>query len=177
MMSRAPTRSNLRRAFTLLELLLVLMLMGISAATIVPHLNGTLDRWQLRETARNIQTTLQVASQWACVRQETVVFALDAKRNAFSLRLLNAQQSSTRSLLPVGRQSCGQGVEIVRTEGFEDLVGERVLVFQPDGTSRAGRIVLTGDGPNGNRETLWEITVDGHGTVRCREGLTDEVGK
>lgn len=176
-MSRIPASFSSRRAFTLLELLLVLMLIGISAATIVPHLNGTLDRWQLRETARNLQTTLQMASQWACVRQEAVVFVLDAKRGIFSLIPLEGGQSATWDLFPIGRQSYGQGVEIAQIEGLRDLGKEKVLVFRPDGTSEAAMIVLTGGRPDANRETLWQIAVDNCGAVQCQEKIADEASE
>lgn len=177
MMSRIPANSSLRRAFTLLELLLVLLLIGISAATIVPHLNGTLGRWQLRETARNLQMTLQAASQWAGVRQEAIVFVLDTKKGTFGLRPLEGGPSKTGGLLSLGRQSFGQGVEIARLEGLTDQGREKVLVFRPDGTSRAAQIVLTGARPDANRETLWQIAVDDCGVVQCQERLADETGQ
>lgn len=173
-MSRIPASFRLRQAFTLLELLLVLMLIGISTATIVPHLNGTLGRWQLRETAHNLQTTIQMASQWAYVQQEAIVFVLDEKRSVFSLRPLEDEQSDTKKLFPIGRQSFGQGVKIVRMEGFRDLDGEKVLVFRSDGTSEAAMIVLTGDRLDANREIQWQIAVDSYGDVRCQEILDDE---
>jgi type II secretory pathway pseudopilin PulG len=159
-----------------LELLLVLMLIGISAATIVPQLNGTLDSWQLRETARNLQTVLQVASQWAYARQETVVFALDVKNGAFSLRPFDDGQSTAGGLLPTGRQSLGQGVEVVRMEGLTNLGKEKVLLFGPDGTSQAATIVLTGSRP-GAREKLWQIVLDDRGAVQCRETQADGAGQ
>jgi type II secretion system protein H len=177
MMSRKAAGFSVRRAFTLLELLLVLMLIGISAATIVPHLNGTLGRWQLRETAHNLQATLQMASQWARVRQEPVVFALDARRGAFGLRPLEDGRSGARGLLPVGRQSFGQGVQIARMEGLNDLGKEKVLMFWPDGTSQAAMIVLTGGKPHAGPETVWRITLDDRGAVHCREKLADEAGE
>jgi len=176
-MRRTPVNCSGRRAFTLLELLLVLMLIGISAATIVPHLNGTLGRWQLRETARNLETTLQAASQWARVRQESIVFALDAKRGTFGLRVPPGVSSSGGGLLSVGRQSFGQGVEIVRMGGFTDQGAEKILAFRPDGTAPAAEIVLAGSRPDANRETLWQIAVDDHGTIRCEEKSVDEEGE
>lgn len=177
MMSRIPAGFSSLQAFTLLELLLVLMLIGIGAATIVPHFNGTLGQWQLRETARNLQATLQMASNWACMRQEAVVFALDAKRGVFSLRPLEGGQATTRSLFPIGRQSFGQGVEIVRMDGLRDLGKEKVLVFRPDGTSEAAMIVLAASRLYVNRECLWQIAVDSCGTVQCQERLANEVGE
>jgi type II secretion system protein H len=166
-----------RRAFTLLELMLVLVLIGISTATIVPHLHGTLGRWQLRETARNLQATLQMASQWACVRQETVVFALDTKRGAFSLRPRESKRPTAWGSLAVGRQSFGQGIKTTRVEGLTDMGKEKVLVFWPDGTSQPGTIILTGARSDANREPLWQITVDSCGAVRCQEKLADEAGE
>lgn len=176
-MSGIPASFSSRRAFTLIELLLVLMLIGIGAATIVPHLNGTLDRWQVRETARNIETTLQMASHWACVRQEAIVFAVDVKRGVFGLRSLEGGQSAIPGLFPIGKQSFGRGVEIVRIEGLKDLGKEKVLVFRPDGTSEAAMIILTAGRLDVNRDTLWQVVVDDCGTVQCQERLTDDMGE
>jgi prepilin-type N-terminal cleavage/methylation domain-containing protein len=177
MTSRLPAHTSLRRAFTLLELLLVLTLIGISTATIVPHLNGTLGRWQLRETARNLQTTLQVASQWAGVRQEAIVFAVDVKQGVFCLRPLESGSPAARDVPPTGRQSFGRDVEMTRTEGLTEAGKEKILVFRPDGTARAAQLVLKSTRADANRETLWQITVDGRGAVSCQERLADETGK
>jgi prepilin-type N-terminal cleavage/methylation domain-containing protein len=165
---------SVRRAFTLLELLVVLVLISISAAATVPQLNGTLGRWQLRETARNLQMTLEVAAQWAGVRQEAVVFALDAARGTFRLRLPAPGRAGGRGALPAGRQSLGRSVAIARMEGLTDQGAEKVLVFGPDGTSPAATIVLTNGRAQASRETSWQIVLDGRGAVRCREGLDDE---
>ena len=176
MMSKRPASSSSRRAFTLLELLLVLMLIGISAAATVPHLNGTLGRWQLKETARNLEVTLQLASQWACVRQEAIAFVLDVRKGRFMLRPLGDEWSPGEAPLPVGRQSFGQGVQIVRMEGLIDFGKEKILMFRPDGTSPAATIVLTGSRPDANRETVWQIALNGRGAVQCQERLADEAG-
>ena len=154
----------------------MLMLIGISAATTVPHLNGTLGRWQLKETARNLEVTLQFASQWARVRQEAIAFVLDVRQGSFMLRPLGDEGSLGEASLPVGRQSFGRGVEIARMEGLIDLGKEKILMFRPDGTSPAATIVLTGSQPDANRETLWQIALNGRGAVQCRERLADETG-
>jgi Tfp pilus assembly protein FimT len=159
----------------LLELLLVLMLIGISAATIVPHLNGTLDRWQLRETAHNLQTTLQMASQWACVRQETLIFTMDEKNGTFCLRHLEDAKSSTQDRVTIVRQSFGRDVKIARAEGFNKLGRERILIFRSDGKLEAATIILISSRPEINRQTLWEIAIDCRGAVLCQERFIDEV--
>jgi prepilin-type N-terminal cleavage/methylation domain-containing protein len=174
MTSRTPVSPNTRHAFTLLELLVVLVLISISAAATVPQLNGTLGRWQLRETAHNLQMTLEVAAQWAGVRQEAVVFALDASHGTFSLRLPAPGRAGGRGALPAGRQSLGQGVAIARMEGLTDQGAEHILVFGPDGTSPPATIVLTDGRAQASRETSWQIVLDGRGAVRCQEGRDDE---
>jgi len=165
------------RAFTLLELLLVLMLIGISAATIVPHLNGTLGRWQLRETARNLQTTLQLASQWSSARQEGVVFSLNTQKGNFSLRFSKEGDAASGDLLPTGRQSFGQGVGIAQAMGFKDRGMEKVLLFRPDGSSDEAAIVLTDKGSSDARASSWEISIGSGGAVQCQERAADETGK
>lgn len=165
-----------RRAFTLLELLLVLLLIGVSAATIVPRLNGTLGRWQCRETAQNLEAILRLGSEWARIRQEPIAFVLSVARGSFGLRLLGDEQELRgRIAPPVGWQSVGQGVRITRTEGLEDRGDDRVLVFWPNGASQAADIILTGDRSDANRETVWQIAVDGRGAVRCQERPVDDV--
>jgi prepilin-type N-terminal cleavage/methylation domain-containing protein len=176
MTSRKLPNVDVRHAFTLLELLLVLVLISISAAATVPQLNGTVGRWQLRETARNLQMTLEVATQWASVRQESVVFALDVPGGTFGLRPQATGRAGTRGALPAGRQSLGQGVGVARTEGFTDLGREKVLVFRPDGVSPAAAIVLTG-GAGSGREMLWQIALDGRGTIHCQEGQAGEMDR
>ena len=174
MMNRIPANSDLRPAFTLLELLLVLMLIGISAAAIVPHLNGTIGRWQLRETARNLQTALQAATQWSRVRQETVVLVVDSQKGTFGLRALKNERAAARGLLTIGRQSFGRGVEIAHMEGFQNTGKENILVFEPDGTSSPAMVALIGAGADANRQTIWQIEVDGRGAVQCQERLARE---
>jgi len=170
--------SSPRRAFTLLELLLVLLLIGVSAATIVPRLNGTLGRWQCRETAQNLEAVLRLGSEWARIRQEPIAFVLSVARGSFGLRLLgNEQELRGQIAPPVGWQSVGQGVRITRTEGLEDRGGDQVLVFWPNGASRAASVILTDARSNANRQTVWQIVVDGLGAVRCQERLVDDVGE
>ncbi len=173
-MNDEPRQPASRRAFTLLELLLVLVLIGISAATIVPHLNGTVGRWQLKESVKNLQAALQLASQWACVRQEPVVLTVDTRRGAFALKPLAKERLRGNHLLPVGWQSFGRGVKISEVQGFRSSGSRRSLTFHPNGTSPAARIVLTGSESGANQKTVWQITIDGHGGVQCQERLTDE---
>ena len=71
----------------------------------------------------------------------------------------------------------GQGIQIVRIEGLRDSGEEKVLVFRSDGTSETAMIVLTGDRPDANRDTLWQIAVDSCGAVHCQERLPDEAGE
>lgn len=173
-MSKKQAHFSHRRAFTLLELLLVLALVAISMAAVVPHLNGTLNQWQLREGVRNLETTLRLASQWARVKQEAVAFALDVQSRTFALRSLQDGPSANRTFPAVGRQSLGRGVEITRLEGLIDVGQEKVLVFWPDGTSEAATIVLTSGRTDSGQKTLWQIALDGRGTIRCQERLDDE---
>lgn len=173
-MTRKPLHTDSCGGFTLVELLLVLVLVAISVAAVVPRFTGTLGAWQLRETAWNMQASLQLASQWARVRQEVVVFALDGRKGVFALRAVSTdERQAPETFPPLGRQSFGRSVRIVRTEGLQDAGQEKVLTFRPDGTSEAAIIVLGGRGADSADETTWHIVLDGRGAVRCREVLAD----
>jgi type II secretion system protein H len=176
-MRKRQTDSGSRCAFTLLELLLVLTLMAISMATVVPQLNGTLGRWQLREGVRDLQATLQLAAQWALARQEPVACVLDVQRRVFTLRYLQAGQSTYATLPAISQQSLGASVVIARLEGFRDVGKEKALIFRPDGTSQAATILLAENGADSAGCTQWQISVDGQGTVQLQEKLADEQNK
>ncbi len=176
-MSRIRANRRPPRGFTLLELLLVLVLIGISVAAVVPRFQGTLGGWQLRETARNVQAALQLGFQWARVRQEPVAFVLNVRQGTFSLRSFQEGQLTDKTLPATGRQALGQGVEVARVEGLEDVGREKVLVFRPEGASEPATIVLTGSRMGTASHTLWQIDLDGRGTVHCREKDADEKGR
>jgi prepilin-type N-terminal cleavage/methylation domain-containing protein len=166
-MNKTRTCAKPPCAFTLLELLLVLVLIAISVAAIVPRFHATLGAWQLRETAWNLQAALRWGSQWAYARQEPVTFVLNVQRGVFSLTLSPDEPSADRALLPMGWQPLGQGVSVARAEGLKDVGQEKVLVFRSDGTSEPAVIVLT----NGGAGSTWQIDLDGRGTVHCQEKL------
>ena len=174
-MRRKRLHSNLRGGFTLLELLLVLLLVAISVATVVPRFRGTLGTWQLRETVWNLRATLQLASRWARVRQEIVVFALDERQGVFTVRSLQATGGPASGTFPsVGLQSFGQSARIVRAEGFQNAGQEKTLTFRPDGTPGPAILVLAGRETGDADEVMWQVTVDGRGAVRCEETYADD---
>jgi type II secretion system protein H len=172
--SRIRVSPELPRGFTLLELLLVLALIGIAVATVIPNLTGTLGEWQVRETARDLQATLQLASQWARVRQEAVLFVLDVPRGVFSLRCFRDGQATDRAVLPLGQQALGRNVTIVRTEGLRDDAREKVLAFGPAGASGKAILLLTDNRAVAAPYRAWQVDVDEEGNVHCQERLVDE---
>ena len=155
----------------------MLVLIGISVAAVVPQFNGTLGQWQLRETALNLRTSLQLASQWACVRQEAVALALDVQRGTFALKPLEEGRLANRTLPGIARQSFGRSVAVLRMDGVRDVGGEKALLFWPDGTSDAATIVLTGGRVDSAQKMLWEVALDSRGTVHCQERRADETSK
>lgn len=177
MMRKQQTDWGSRHGFTLLELLLVLALVAVSMAAVVPQLSGTLSRWQLRESVRDLQASLQLAGQWARTRQEPVACVLDVQGRSFSLRSLQAGQSSYAAIPAINRQSLGATIGIARIEGFRDTGGGKALVFRPDGTSQAATIILAESGADAAGRTQWQITVDDQGAVHLQETLVSEQSK
>jgi hypothetical protein len=93
------------------------------------------------------------------------------------LRRLPKGQSTDGALLPMGWQPLGQGVRVARAEGLQDMDQEKVLVLRPDGTSEPAMILLTRTGAGGPSGTLWQIDLDGRGTISCQEKSIDEKNK
>jgi len=70
----------MRRAHTLPELVIVLVLIALVAAIAIPPLGETLTRWKMRAAVADLVNALVLAREAALVRGVTAVFAVDAAR-------------------------------------------------------------------------------------------------
>jgi len=112
---------------TLIELAVVMAIVGIMALFMVPAIGEWVDNYRIRQTSRDIVTTLQEAKMRAI-----------AKRQAYSITFAsNGYQMSTAPADPdiPPQQATARGVDI-------STVGV-VVTFNPDGTSNGGTITIT----------------------------------
>ncbi|MBW7989243.1 MAG: prepilin-type N-terminal cleavage/methylation domain-containing protein [Planctomycetes bacterium] len=155
--------------FTLVELLLVLVLMAISVATIVPRIGDSVSGWQVREISKNMLATIKLSRQLALTRQEVIFFALDTDSTSFTIkkagRTVDLYGTAEESLVP--RQFLGKGATIVRLEGFQDIGNEKSLVFWPDGRTEKAHVILTSE--KDSKTAQWHIFIENDGSAVLRE--------
>lgn len=127
--------ARLRTGFTLLEMLVVLVILGLSLAVVVPAINKGLGG-SLDDAARDVQVGLRKARSEAVLNKRNVALWVDVQSKTFGL-------DSGR-----GKRSLPRGLEVSARVADSEKQGARAAVrFFPDGSSTGGRIRLSkGDG-------------------------------
>jgi prepilin-type N-terminal cleavage/methylation domain-containing protein len=160
--SREGDDGSVMRAFTLLELLVVLMVVGISGALAFPRLSSFLLRepepWR---SGRKLARLVTYARELAVATESTVVFSLDANTGNYGIVSRQRDRESVGVAAPPDFR--GQLGKTVRITGIE-WAGEHWdpqdvlrVVFGPEGwgdsmtvtlASSEGKIVIlvVGDG-------------------------------
>jgi prepilin-type N-terminal cleavage/methylation domain-containing protein len=160
---------KLRYGFNLIELLLVLVLIAITVATIIPRIGNSASGWQIREISKNMIAMIRIARQLALTQQEVMVFSLNTDSASFTIKkadqIVDMYDKANESLVP--RQFLGKGATIVRLDGFHDAGNEKKLVFWPDGRTSKAHVILTSD--NDSETTHWHIFIEDDGSTVLRE--------
>ena len=121
------------RGFTLLEVLVVLVLMGLAYAMAMPMIGSGAATLELKSTTRQLAAGLRKARGNAITQRRETVLTLDVGKRRFALT-----GDPKEHALPAR-------VEIslltARSEQLEDQIGN--IRFFPDGTSTGGKITLS----------------------------------
>lgn len=149
-----------RRAFTLIELLLVLVITGILAGLAVPALMRTLRGERLRAAARAVAASHRLARATAALRAEPVELRLDPQQRRVEVTRRTAApptageedaQDDAPAVVAVGleaRREWSDDVRLVRVNIAEQtLEGDApaVIPYRPGGDSPAFTAVLEDD--------------------------------
>jgi type II secretion system protein H len=166
-----------RGGFSLIELMVVVVLIGIMAATIIPEMQGTYEDSLLRSTSRELVSLMNLASSRAVSRNELLRVRLDQGTGQYALERQTGVGTRKQSFVPLRDVPGGEGkldsriaIEI-RQPGeaaspleaepgtfekgrLDSPPGDRrdAIVFYPDGTADAGEIRL--EDPSGFRLVL-----------------------
>lgn len=151
MILRAPSSSpprprQNRRAFTLIELMVVITLIAVLTAVILPEMRGTLEETALRSAARDLVSACQTANSRAVATGRPQQLVLDATAHRFRIETARdgrreAQRSRSASEPEVGRLDPRIAVE-VRLQEPPPPGAPAGIEFQADGTVTAADIVL-----------------------------------
>jgi type II secretion system protein H len=141
-------------AFTLVELLLVVVLIAILSGSVVVSLSGRTEKYALRTAAEDLAAAVRFASSQARLEQcpHRVVFSDD--RRAFWVESRDEASGEYRAVagMPGAQHRLSQDVRVARVMAAEDpaaagvtaAADAAVLSFAPDGAGFCGRIELVG---------------------------------
>jgi len=155
----------MKAAFTLLELMVVLVLIGILAGLILPEMKGTFEDALLRSTARKLASAFGLAYSQAISVNELHRIRLDTKNSTYILERKAQKGETGHGFVPVLNVPDAKGeldqritVEFHRADEepaaksnepaaplAEDptrQTKEEAIAFYPDGTADAAEIIL-----------------------------------
>lgn len=143
-MTRAPCARPGVAGFTLLELLIVLMIMGLVAALTIPTFGSGVSNTALKGAARDVAAGLRLARGQAIAQRTEATLELDVAARSFRV----PPDPRVHTLPP--------GIDLKLFTAQRDLVNDQVgaLRFYPDGGSNGGRITLA------SGERKFDVDVD-----------------
>jgi len=139
-------------AFTLIEILVVLVLLVVAAGLIVPRMGSSIGQQELREAAGRFACTARTARELAVSTQMTCAIEIDLDRGAYAVAIQSNRIPDGRMrVIQASWLKGGRWPETVRIKEYRTPNGRRTtrgtqrLEFFPDGTSSGALIRLASD--------------------------------
>lgn len=152
-----PVRGNRRgqvcsrsAAFTLVEVIVVLLVVGVAAGMIVPRMGRSLTSRELREAAARFAATARTVRELAIARGQTFSLQIDLDRGGYGVTMpAGGQPGQVRmvqtSWLQAARWPSSVSRCVVQSQdGQTRASGIQSVKFNPDGTSDGATIRLIG---------------------------------
>jgi type II secretion system protein H len=152
----SPTGKS-HRGFTLIELMVLVVIMGIVSAMAIPNLSRSLANASLRAAARDLMTATQYARNYAVTHQTQTRLLLDTENNRYMLLARRTDddgqsQFAQMTLAMTGTRELGRGVKFGEVEIQPSTAdeapsddGESQVNFDPLGQADAAVIQLVND--------------------------------
>lgn len=141
--------------FTLIELVVVLILIGISVALVAPTISHSLERAQFRKDIRSVSAMLTLARSQAIAHKVPYTLSIDLDKHTVWVDTAQQRDESTTKHITRSPLSHTDTLQ-VNTQNREKTSGIGTLVFYPNGSSGGGTIRM---GHNSQKETV-EIDVN-----------------
>jgi len=143
---QGPTSSR-RRAFTLVELLVVLGIIAVTTAVVTPNVGRGLRGMRVRQAALTLAAHIRYGQMLSVEKERPARVVLDSEGRGYRVELaLNLLGVEFGPGPGVGREGVGlpEGVDIGRMDFSLTLDGRKnVLLFDPSGEWSAGTMELT----------------------------------
>ena len=140
--------------FTLLEMVLVLLLMGLFAGLTLPFVVSTLDRIKLQSEVRQISSAIQFTRSEAISRKTLFTFNVDIEKNQYWLAIPK-QEEVTQS------KPIDETVQVIDYQRADETLTEGTfeILFYPRGNSSGGTIRFKSTDDK-DEENIYAVTID-----------------
>jgi len=138
------------RAFTLIEVIVVIVLLGLSASLIVPRMGRSLGHSEFREAVARFAQTATVR-ELAVARQQLFVITIDLDRGAYEVIMQSKKERGMMQRVQTSWLKPARWPETVEVRQYRTPDGVSVtrdtqeLKFYKDGTSSGASIVFACD--------------------------------
>lgn len=144
------SRARDARAFTLLEMLLAVMILGILVSVAIPSAGGSFHHLSVKDAALTMASNIRYAQAYAVHHGRPVRLQVDKEKATYQLETLTGvgpAQQYTPLPFPAGgvfelpRNVKFQSLEVAGGSPAADTV---TFLFEPDGRSQTGSIRIAG---------------------------------
>jgi prepilin-type N-terminal cleavage/methylation domain-containing protein len=149
------------RGFTLVELVVVMLVIGIIAAVAMPRVSGMLDRQNMRRTINVVRGTVRYLQARAALTKRTYRLTLDLDNQVMSACYLteeSCQKEHNRVLRDYEFPPTVQVLDLVNLAGEKIQEGEVSTHFYPSGNAEPSVIHLSGSGTERMTLMIEELT-------------------
>ncbi len=160
------------QGFTLIELAMVVLLLGIMSAVTLPRVGGMLDRQRMRRTINVVRGTVRYAQARAALTKRVYRLTFDLDKQTMSACYVQAEecrQEGGRELRQYVFPDSARLLDVVNAAGEKTVEGEAITHFHPTGFAEPSTIHLAG--PAEERVTL--IITPLGGSLKMLQGYVD----
>ncbi len=135
--------------FTLVELAVVLLVIGIASAVVMPRFSGVLRRQDMRRTINVIRGTVRYLQARAALTKRVYRLTFDLDQHEMSVCFLSPEgcrPEPTRELRNYVFPETVRLLDVVNPQGEKTQEGEAATHFHPTGLAEPSTIHLGGEG-------------------------------